>query len=147
LLIFPVIKAKFLALLDEDQLFSFSKCRSKLAPKFRYFSKKTTTVAITQHRKQVPVRLLGSMRKDVPCIVIWKHLCECLQWDSRFWFWSASFIEKFRLNKDGAGAFKALTDKYELEGETQKALLMSEFSHSISMRMVIREKLSKQLRS
>ncbi|EWM19899.1 hypothetical protein Naga_103347g1 [Nannochloropsis gaditana] len=27
------------------------------------------------------------------------------------------------------GAFKALTDKYELRGETQKALLMSEFSH------------------
>ena len=41
---------------------------------------------------------------------------------------AASLIEKFRLNKDGAGAFKALTDKYELKGETQKALLMSEFS-------------------
>jgi hypothetical protein len=42
---------------------------------------------------------------------------------------AANLIEKFRLDKDGAGAFKALTDKYELRGETQKALLMSEFSH------------------
>ena len=41
---------------------------------------------------------------------------------------AANLIEKFRPNKDGAGAFKALTDKYELRGETQKALLMSEFS-------------------
>jgi hypothetical protein len=37
-------------------------------------------------------------------------------------------IEKFRPNKDGAGAFKALRDKYELRGETQEALFMSEFS-------------------
>ena len=42
---------------------------------------------------------------------------------------AANLIEKFRLDKDGAGAFKALTDKYEVRGETQKALLMSEFSH------------------
>src|SRR6056297_2142529 len=42
---------------------------------------------------------------------------------------AANLIETFRLDKDGAGAFKALTDKYELRGETQKALLMSEFSH------------------
>src|SRR6056297_1511357 len=42
---------------------------------------------------------------------------------------AASLIEKFRSNKDGAGAFKELTDKYELRGETQKALVMSEFSH------------------
>src|SRR6056297_1766501 len=42
---------------------------------------------------------------------------------------AANLIEKFRLDEDGAGAFKALTDKYELRGETQKALLMSEFSH------------------
>jgi hypothetical protein len=42
---------------------------------------------------------------------------------------AANLIEKFRLDKHGAGAFKALTDKYELRGETQKALLMSEFSH------------------
>src|SRR6056297_2485951 len=41
---------------------------------------------------------------------------------------AANLIETFRPNKDGAGAFKALTDKYELRGETQKALLMSEFS-------------------
>jgi len=41
---------------------------------------------------------------------------------------AASLIETFRPNKDGAGAFKTLTDKYELRGETQKALLMSEFS-------------------
>jgi len=31
---------------------------------------------------------------------------------------AANLIEKFRLDKDGAGAFKALTDKYELRGET-----------------------------
>jgi hypothetical protein len=42
---------------------------------------------------------------------------------------AANLIEKFRLDKDGAGAFKALTDNYELRGKTQKALLMSEFSH------------------
>jgi hypothetical protein len=41
---------------------------------------------------------------------------------------AANLIEKFRLDKHGAGAFKALTDKYKLRGETQKALLMSEFS-------------------
>ena len=41
---------------------------------------------------------------------------------------AANLIENFRLNKDGAGAFKALTDKYELKGEMQKALLMGEFS-------------------
>jgi hypothetical protein len=59
---------------------------------------------------------------------------------------AANLIEEFRLRKDGASAFEALADKYELRGETQKALLMSEFSH-ISMRMVTREKPSKQLRS
>jgi hypothetical protein len=42
---------------------------------------------------------------------------------------AASLIEKFRQDKNGAGAFRALRDKYELKGETQKALLMSEFSH------------------
>jgi hypothetical protein len=42
---------------------------------------------------------------------------------------AASLIEKFRQDKNGAGAFRALRDKYELRGETQKALLMSEFSH------------------
>ncbi|EWM30056.1 hypothetical protein Naga_100975g3 [Nannochloropsis gaditana] len=41
---------------------------------------------------------------------------------------AAKLIEKFRLNKDGACAFQALKDKYELRGETQKPLLMSEFS-------------------
>src|SRR6056297_662846 len=42
---------------------------------------------------------------------------------------AVNLTEKFRLNKDGAGAFQALKDKYELRGETQKALLMSELSH------------------
>ncbi|EWM27849.1 hypothetical protein Naga_100318g10 [Nannochloropsis gaditana] len=42
---------------------------------------------------------------------------------------AANLTEKFRLNKDGAGAFQALKNKYELRGETQKALLMSELSH------------------
>src|SRR6056297_209194 len=41
---------------------------------------------------------------------------------------AASLIEKFRLDKNGAGAFRPLRDKYESKGETQKALLMSEFS-------------------
>jgi len=40
---------------------------------------------------------------------------------------AANLIEKFRLDKDGASAFKALTYQYELRGETQHALLMSEF--------------------
>jgi hypothetical protein len=42
---------------------------------------------------------------------------------------AANLIEKLRSNKDGSGAFQALTDKYELRGETQKASLMSEFSN------------------
>ena len=36
------------------------------------------------------------------------------------------FNRKFRLDKNGAGAFRALRDKYEIREETQKALLMSD---------------------
>ncbi|TFJ82497.1 hypothetical protein NSK_006176 [Nannochloropsis salina CCMP1776] len=60
---------------------------------------------------------------------------------------AANLIEKFRLDKHGAGAFKALTDKYKLRGETQKALLMSEFSQLNFSENGDPGEISKQLRS